>query len=202
MSLQSLWFSLSAKQLLRAGLQACRTLSTMVLNTAPETQSLIMKTTSLVERRMLDVTWTDGTTHRYPFVYLRDNCTCPSCFHRSSQQRIFDAVSDLDNKITSKSVCIEDSGGKLKIHWPDNHVSEFGFDWLFERSLPTSDTEERELSYVKQVELWGSELAGKVPRFEFDAVMSDDATLLSWLTSLSRIGLSQITGMPAEQGHL
>ena len=46
----------------------------------------------------LHVTWNDNRVNRYPFVFLRDICRCPECFHESSSQRSFDTVGQLRMK--------------------------------------------------------------------------------------------------------
>ncbi len=43
----------------------------------------------------LDVTWTDDSVTSYPFVWLRDNCQCPACFHPVSRAR-GNLLADLD----------------------------------------------------------------------------------------------------------
>ena len=42
----------------------------------------------------LSVTWHDGQTSRYPFIFLRDSCPCVECLHVHSQQRLYDFISD------------------------------------------------------------------------------------------------------------
>ncbi|XP_070565537.1 gamma-butyrobetaine dioxygenase-like [Ptychodera flava] len=50
--------------------------------------------------------------------------------------------------------------------------------------------------------MWGSELVGQIPTFQFDEIMTDDVKLLNLLEDLRDIGLTLTKGVPAETGHL
>ena len=205
MVLRFLWKLVSKQKLPRSNVQIFNVIAAAALNSV-HTQRLIKNVTSQDHCHTLNVTWLDGTTLQYPSVYLRDICQCSLCFDKASQGRLFDTVSELDINIRFSSVTVDDNGKSLRVHWPDKHMSEFDSEWLLERSLPTSGTHKTSSQeteqYTRDVELWGKDLTGKIPRFEYDALMSNDTTLLSWLSSLSKVGLTQIIKMPSKQGHL
>lgn len=85
---------------------------------------------------LLNVTWDNGTISRYPFVYLRDICQCPECFHDSSKQRAFDSVAGLSSNLVASKVDVGMNGKQITLTWPNSHVTSFDSDWLFERRLP------------------------------------------------------------------
>ena len=56
-----------------------------------------------VTSRYVTVTYSDGTTDKFPFLWLRDNCQCEECFNPHSLARSF-LMKDLRLDITPKSV--------------------------------------------------------------------------------------------------
>jgi hypothetical protein len=46
----------------------------------------------------LGVTFAGGKTHLFPYVYLRDNCQCPQCWHPTTLSRMV-LMMDLDLNI-------------------------------------------------------------------------------------------------------
>ncbi|KAM8807403.1 gamma-butyrobetaine dioxygenase [Eudromia elegans] len=78
--------------------------------------------------RELRVRWADGSESRFPCVWLRDNCRCPSCFLPSAQARSL-PLEQLDVEVVAHRVALE-PGNKLAITWPDGHASEYEAAWL------------------------------------------------------------------------
>ncbi len=52
-------------------------------------------------------------THKYPAVWLRDNCQCPMCFHQESRGRRI-LMRELDEHIVPKSADYVDADDKVK----------------------------------------------------------------------------------------
>ena len=129
---------------------------------------------------MLHVTWNNNTVNRYPFVYLRDNCQCPECFHESSLQRSFDTVGRLKMDIQPHRVDVLQNGEEISVTWPDEHVSVFKSEWLHSRRLTEEqDTSKRPLKLNREgVVFWNTDqLQGKIPRYDFAEVIEDDRQL-------------------------
>ena len=59
----------------------------------------------LSESRLLEVSWANGETSKYPYVWLRDNCRCPICFHPSVLARSFYTL-DLNLNCTVKDILV------------------------------------------------------------------------------------------------
>jgi len=111
---------------------------------------LVTKIDKNVNNRFLNVTWENGITSRYPFVYLRDICQCSECYHNTSKQRAFDSVAGLTTDLVANEAKVEMDGKQITLIWPNNHISTFDSDWLFARRLP----EEQEMQQEKMVR-WG-----------------------------------------------
>ncbi|KRT80841.1 hypothetical protein AMK59_5280, partial [Oryctes borbonicus] len=70
---------------------------------------------------------------KFPLVWLRDNCTCENCFHKSSQSRIINWKEfDVDVKVRSIEAIDENN---IVINWNDDHKSVYPLNWLESRSF-------------------------------------------------------------------
>jgi len=47
----------------------------------------VIKTELDSSHRCLEVTWNDGERTSYPYIWLRDNCQCSTCFHSTTLAR-------------------------------------------------------------------------------------------------------------------
>ena len=156
-------------------------------------------------KKMVSITWEDGTSNRYPYIYLRDNCQCSECYFKESSQRLVDIVRDVDINIKPDKVEMSDDGAKLSIIWPDTHTSLLDADWLFEKRLSEETKSEAE-GYgevtTRKVTLWGSEFKDHVPCLKFDDILNHEEVQFKWLNSLYRYGIALVTNMPVQQGQL
>lgn len=147
---------------------------------------------------MYTVRWKDGHSARYPFVWLRDNCRCPKCYHPSSYQRLA-LMANLDPEVKPTQQEIAGDGSMLKITWPDNHIGEYPSCWL--RSHQFDKGEYDPISDIKSVP-WGSDLSDKIPKFKFEDILNKDDVLFDWLKALHEIGLCVLTEAPQKPGAL
>ena len=142
--------------------------------------------------------------NRYPFMYLRDNCRCPECFHESSLQRSFDTVGKLDPSILPEKYEVTTDGEQIVITWPDSHVSVFNSEWLHSRRLNDREGSSSGRSTLNRegVEFWNAEiLQDKIPKSDFHELMEDDRALFGWLNSLHGVGIALVTNTPPEVGQ-
>eukprot|EP00795_Rhopilema_esculentum_P010428 gene10428-19130_t len=104
-------------------------------------------------------------------------------------QRTCDVVGNFSVDIKPESTWLSDDG--VTMEWEDGHRSSFSFKWLRERMFPKSEKEIGSMSDcgLKPV-TWGSELAEKIPKYEFVKVMQDNLVCLAWLESLGTTGLT------------
>ena len=79
-------------------------------------------------KRMVDILGQDDSSHRYPYIYLRDNCPCSDCYFRDSSQHLLDTVREVDLNIIPDKVEINNDGTEPSITWPNGHVSLFDSD--------------------------------------------------------------------------
>jgi len=139
----------------------------------------------------------EGKEEEFPWVWLRDNCQCPQCYEALSRCRIHN-LTEWDIGVKPRQVEVDHEA--VKVEWEGGHQSSYPLEWLKERSF----REEARTLYREKVstpqELWGSELANKIPTVDFTQVMEDDAALLDWLETLDRLGFVLVRGVPVERG--
>ena len=101
----------------------------------------------------------EGVVSRFPYVFLRDNCVCESCFHSNSSSRLTSfSVLDLDDRVVQAQVewatpAQDTRLGRVgdvhapataecvRLQWSSGHESVYPLTWLRERCF--SDTQQR-----------------------------------------------------------
>lgn len=137
---------------------------------------------------VIRVNWEDFGSVSYLTSWLRDNCTCPKCFHPVSEMRL-QLMADLDINILPKKATID--GNALVIHWQDGHISTFPSKWLQERSPPQSNQ-------IPKKSQWNGTFLSEIPKFEYTQLLKDDNHLLSCLQSLDEFGITILKGVPCK----
>ncbi|XP_076056491.1 gamma-butyrobetaine dioxygenase-like [Oratosquilla oratoria] len=154
------------------------------------TESLVTAATS--QASSVHVTFKDESGKEYPFCFLRDNCQCPQCYDRDSFTRRL-LVEDW-NMDDVPEVKVEE--GQLQLVWSDGHVSTFEGSWLNKRAF-TSDPRKVKRAKLKLIkDLWDKH--SQIDRFDFEAVMTDDSTLLQWLVTQEKKGICILLNSPRE----
>ncbi|XP_070533620.1 gamma-butyrobetaine dioxygenase-like [Ptychodera flava] len=171
-----------------------RQLASQTVQSHVEVTSPIQQTWKEDPQRMLRVKFRDGSENRYPYIWLRDNCFCPSCFLAGTKQRLI-TMNHLDVNVTPDSISLSKDGELLTLIWPDGHRTEFksGF-------LKGILFEERRVSENRH--LWGSEILQNVPTFQFQHILDSDKALLGFMTELKNTGMLLVQNVPTEMGQL
>ncbi|MFW2587862.1 TauD/TfdA family dioxygenase [Sagittula sp. SSi028] len=136
----------------------------------------------------LNLTWPDGTTGHFPYLWLRD--TDPGGFHPQTGERMFDLTSvDLDIAPVQAKV----DGAALVLRWPEAETdSRFDLDWI---KAHRPGQRRADPAHVPATP-WRADLgASGVPRFAVTD-LDDAARFADWLAATKRYGLSIVTGLP------
>ncbi len=150
--------------------------------------------------QFLEVVAEDGSINSFPYVFLRDNCQCPKCFHPSTKQRLLNTAFEVDVDIKPLEARSED--GVVHLTWPDGHVSSFSHEWMLKRKFPKTDQDIKSKSKCNlEPELWDGGYQSRIKKYDFEE-LSDDKTCLSWLESIATAGLTLIRNAPAKPGVL
>ncbi|KAK8372846.1 hypothetical protein O3P69_011309 [Scylla paramamosain] len=99
----------------------------------------------LQDQKMLQVRWEDSSVESYPYIWLRDNCQCPNCYHPFSQARRV-MLKDLDLSVACVDVKVSNAGEGVKMLWADGHQGTYDAHWLQERAFrgPKPEPRDRE----------------------------------------------------------
>ena len=143
--------------------------------------------------KQVRVTWNDGRTAVFHFLWLRDNCHCPQCRHPETLERSFDLLS-VSEDLHTRSVAVAKNGA-LKIIWSvDGHESVYEPQWLSEYC----GADQVSASQAPHRRPWGAGMAEQLPTATYDAVMARDRDLLEWLQVLRDQGVVVMRGVPCK----
>lgn len=101
------------------------------------------------EKESLKLKFNDGTVGTAPFVWMRDNCQCSTCFDKVAQGRK-SLLQDIELNVRPQSVEFTDYS--VTVNWSDGHSSIFNGEWFHERSFTSKTRQEYESKYqIKKV---------------------------------------------------
>lgn len=136
-----------------------------------------------------------GEKFKFPYVWLRDNCQCVHCFHRTAKSRIIDWKT-FDVKVTAKN--ISEGKDSVEIIWNDGHKSLFKHDWLKLRSFTSENQKIYDETVYKPKKLcWqGSDFEAIFSKHDYFEVLNSDNALYEWLHKLAVYGVALIQNTP------
>ena len=135
------------------------------------------------EATSLTVTWDDGTTTTYPWIWLRDHAHDEETFHPITMQRNIHTAS-IPRDIAATNVKAAD--GELAFEWSTGDQSTVPVAFLAQfRTAATAST-----SLGIEPILWDAEMIKQTPTAPYDAIMNTDEGLLDWLTKVSQYGFA------------
>lgn len=121
-------------------------------------------------------------------MFLQDNCTCPQCFHASSQSRAkLMTTLNLDKRITSAEISKDKSS--ITLTWSDGHVGTFSEQWLLARSFSKSNQDFRRKGFRDDPKLVGSD--HQIKRISFQVNLRKQ-TCLFWILSGKRTEIERV----------
>lgn len=86
---------------------------------------------ALQDQHALELRWTDGTTCRLPYKFLRSQCPCASCVDEITGARILDPET-IPEDIHPEQLALSGNYA-LKILWSDRHFTGlYTWDYLHE----------------------------------------------------------------------
>lgn len=136
------------------------------------------------------LTWADGRSGHFSYLWLRDNCACATCKHPQTLERTFDILSVPEDLGAEAEI---DGEGLLCLTWNgERHLSRYPSDWLAQHREEPPAEEPEPLT-------WGRSL-GSPPTFDYETVMTSEQELAAWLTCLRDVGLTLLTGAGTEVG--
>ncbi|CDX31358.1 putative Gamma-butyrobetaine dioxygenase [Mesorhizobium sp. SOD10] len=144
------------------------------------------------EGTRIAVEFDDGSAGRLSMRWLRLACECGICGDTASGKRWL-TPADVPADIRATSIEIS-SAGTMDVVWQDSHVSRFAAEFLAAHAGQAAGLGAPRF----RPDLWSSDLAARLRRFAFDAVVEDDEVLFQSLRALRDHGIAMLTGVPAE----
>ena len=144
------------------------------------------------ESAVLNVTWEDGITTEYPWIWLRENAHDEATLHPVTLQRNIHTAS-IPRDIAAISV--ESAGENLAITWNDGDESTIPVAFLAEFRVP--DEPSVTVSLGIEPILWNAETIQQTPSTPYDDIMNTDEGMIDWLTKVLQYGFALAVGVPA-----
>ncbi|MEI9400993.1 clavaminate synthase family protein [Mesorhizobium argentiipisi] len=144
------------------------------------------------EGTRIAVEFDGGSAGRLSMLWLRLACECEICGDTASGKRWL-TPAEIPADVRAISIEIS-SGGTMDVVWQDGHVSRFEAGFLAAHAGQAAGLGGPRF----RPELWSSDLAARLRRFAFDAVVENDEALFQSLRALRDHGIAMLTGVPAE----
>ncbi|XP_071533091.1 gamma-butyrobetaine dioxygenase-like isoform X3 [Panulirus ornatus] len=150
---------------------------------------------------MLEVSWGEGKPDIFPYVWLRDNCRCPSCFHAPSNSRTH-LIDNLDLNTQPTSVQVLSEGKEVEVVWNDGHRGTYLAAWLHLRAFNTIQRHAKAKRLRLSRSYWGAKALEDLPQASFGDLLIDDTALMVWLQQLEVYGFVIVNGAPTKPGQV
>ncbi|XP_037087523.1 gamma-butyrobetaine dioxygenase-like [Pollicipes pollicipes] len=149
----------------------------------------------------VDLTWNNGDVGQFPYVWLRDSCLCPGCYHPSALSRKL-RIDQLDVGIVPRSVRNDPDAQEVVITWPDGHVSRFPHDWLGQRQFTPQQLKERKKEQAgPRTVLWDrAAMEHSLFKVDYKELLGDLSVLRETLHRLISHGLLVVRNTPIRFG--
>ncbi len=146
-------------------------------------------------QRKLDITWPDGETSSFHYVWLRHSARCTHGMPNDTSVKI-DLLPDDPATLAIDRCAIE--GGQLHIDWSDNALqTRHDLDTLRQSAYDDAARESRKHRPI----LWDRASAAGIPVFAFTDLRSEHGRL-DLLLAVRDYGIARLRGVPVEPGSL
>lgn len=147
-------------------------------------------THAAIQRDGIEIAFASGMIHVFTQTWLRDHCSCTQCRHPETQQRLLDTFA-LPAGLLANAIELGAGGRILDVTWSDGHRSAYAAADLCAALAPVG-------ILASEITTWNdAEIAADFPQMPYDAVISDDAALETYLDKLERFGFCFVEGTPA-----
>ena len=141
------------------------------------------------------VRWKNEQYSRFPFRWLRYECSCSHCGDSTTGIR-FLTLAELP-KILQVESCSLTTDNKLRVVWsPTKHESLYDGNWLWQHRLDPNARETR----VHKPTTWGSELETTLPTYQFDDYLENASTRCDVFEAIRDLGLAKLVNGPDRVG--
>ncbi len=146
------------------------------------------------DRGCAEITWQDDHVSRYPSVWLLEACRCETCGNTETAVRHLRLTDKPAHPVIDG---LESTDSQLLIDWGGGHRSRFDLDWLRYMCLSKEGRAARKF----KPQLWGTEIASRLPCMQYAEVSESDELRLQFLESILQSGFAILRGVPAAREH-
>jgi len=145
-----------------------------------------------VTDRWLAIDWADGTTSRYPWLWLRDHARDESTVHPITQQRRLDTAGVRRDLRGTAAHTVDDD--TVLVDWSDDTPpSKLPIELLWSLRTPGPAN----IALPGERVLWDAELIGEHwPTVEYEQVMAGDDGVAAWIDLVATYGFGIAVGTP------
>lgn len=141
----------------------------------------------------LVVQWTDGTSSRFHYVWLRDNCRHPTRWTELTGERT-QLTETIPPDLTASDAWI-DASGHIVVAWSDaTPDSTFDPDWLWRHRYDSNPP----AHFASPVQPWQAEYGREPLTFQHDELFEDSGVMCRMIEAYAAYGLIRIKGVPVE----
>ncbi|XP_049792672.1 gamma-butyrobetaine dioxygenase-like isoform X2 [Schistocerca nitens] len=153
------------------------------------------KPVATVDGELVSLQLPSGEHHKFPIMWLRDNCQCPKCFNSQQMSRII-YWDELDTNV--KPADIQADGEKLSVKWSDGHSSQYTLEWLQNRSFHPEDQKKwLDETYRLPKAGWNAEnFESILQRFKYSDVVNSQEHFRGWLEAMAKYGVAIMYDTP------
>ena len=147
----------------------------------------------VVPGRRIELTWSDGETSRFHFVWLRQQYFHPATGRSEQGPEEALRLPDDPDTLSVQSCRVQDD--QLVVEWDnDGAVTRHDLGWLRDHAY------DRDLRLARKVRMvpWVGAQAAQFPWHEWDRVLRDDEALWEVYVALRDRGLVRLAGAPVE----
>ena len=141
----------------------------------------------------LELTWSDETTSRFHYIWLRDNCLCDTCHHPQTHQKMV-WLKNIQNNIRPRTV--KNTTEIIDITWDENslHHSHFDAAWLHAHCYST----ERRVKRKFRPKLWDAKIANTLDALDYSHVFNGGQSELAMLQHVRDYGFVRLFNVPTD----
>ena len=140
----------------------------------------------------LQLQWGDGTERRFPYEWLRDNCTCEACGTSVTGARFLRLI-DFPPDIHPENTCVSEDG-HLTVQWSNGgHRSSYRSHWLHDHCV------EKARAFLSQPVPWDRHIIESIPRVNGTELTDCDTASVLLIEKLHQFGFVLINEVPTTE---
>uniref|UniRef100_A0AC34RBP5 Gamma-butyrobetaine dioxygenase n=1 Tax=Panagrolaimus sp. JU765 TaxID=591449 RepID=A0AC34RBP5_9BILA len=154
-------------------------------------------------RRWFEISFADGSTGIFPYVWLRDTSLDPSTYSVSDSMKARRLMMrDFDAEVSPLNFEHDKNENVLKVVWPGKVESIYPAKWLKMRNPSCEKVKkQRRKIYLMDVRPWNAAgIKKRLKKFDHQEFLHDDKVLHDFLSAVCEDGIAILTNGPKRDG--